>query len=173
MATIVHKGVKLTYEDRGVGKPAFVFVHGWTCNRSFFAPQAEHFSRQHRVVSLDLRGHGESDKPQGAYPITAYVEDIAFLVRELGLGKVVAVGHSMGGITVLELGAAYPELVAAIVMVDPAPFVFPPELKTGVETIVAAIEAGNQEPRRQFIANNLFMPTSDRRLVDQVLQVMM
>ena len=173
MATITHKGVKLVYDDQGAGKPAFVFIHGWTCNRSFFAPQAEHFSQRHRVISLDLRGHGESDKPQGAYPITAYVDDIAFLIRELGLGKVVAVGHSMGGISVLELGAAYPELVAAIVMVDPAPFVFPPELKGAVDGIVSAIEAGNQEPRRKFISDALFMPTSDRRLVDQVLQVMM
>jgi pimeloyl-ACP methyl ester carboxylesterase len=173
MATITHKGVKLAYEDRGEGKPPFVFIHGWTCNRSFFAPQAEHFARQHRVVSLDLRGHGESDKPPGAYPISAYVDDIAFVIGELGLGKVVAVGHSMGGITVLELGAAHPDKVAAIVMVDPAPLVFPPELKAGVEGLVAAIEAGNNEPRRQFITNNLFMPTSDRGLVDRVLQVMM
>ena len=173
MATITNKGVKLAYEDQGAGKPPFLFIHGWTCDRSFFAPQAEHFARQHRVVSLDLRGHGESDKPQGAYPISAYVDDIAFVIGELGLGKVVAVGHSMGGITVLELGAAHPDKVAAIVMVDPAPLVFPPELKAGVEGIVAAIEAGNQEPRRQFIANNLFMPTSDKGLVDRVLQVIM
>jgi pimeloyl-ACP methyl ester carboxylesterase len=40
MATIAYKGIKLAYEDRGAGKPAFVFVHGWTCDRSFFAPQA-------------------------------------------------------------------------------------------------------------------------------------
>ena len=79
----------------------------------------------------------------------------------------------MGGITVLELGAAHPDKVAAIVMVDPAPLVFPPELKAGVEAIVAAIEAGNQEPRRQFIANNLFMKTSDKQLVKRVLKVMM
>ena len=38
--TIVHKGIKLAYEDRGAGKPAFVFIHGWTCDRSFFAPHA-------------------------------------------------------------------------------------------------------------------------------------
>jgi hypothetical protein len=44
MATTVHQGTKLAFEDRGVGKPAFVFVHGWTCDRSFFAPQAEHFA---------------------------------------------------------------------------------------------------------------------------------
>jgi len=173
MATIVHKGVKLVYDDQGAGKPAFVFIHGWTCDRSFFAPQAEHFARHHRVISLDLRGHGESDKPQGAYPISAYVDDIAHVIGELKLGKVVAVGHSMGGITVLELGAAHPDKVAAIVMVDPAPFVFPPELKAGVDGMVGAIEGGNNEPRRQFIANNLFMPTSDKALVDRVLQVMM
>ena len=173
MPTITHKGIKLAYESRGKGRPAFVFVHGWTCDRSFFAPQAKHFARRHRVVSLDLRGHGESDKPQGPYPISAYVDDLAFLIGTLRLGKVVAVGHSMGGITVLELGARHPDKVAAIVMVDPAPLVFPPELKAGVEAIVAAIEAGNQEPRRQFIANNLFMKTSDKQLVKRVLKVMM
>jgi pimeloyl-ACP methyl ester carboxylesterase len=173
MATLTYKGIKLAYEDRGTGRPAFVFVHGWTCNRSFFTPQAEHFSRRHRVVSVDLRGHGESDKPQGQYPITAYADDIASVIEQLGLGKVVAVGHSMGGITVLQLAAAYPDRVAAIVMVDPAPLVFPPELRAGVEAMAAAIEAGNQEPRREFIANRLFLPTSDRRLVEDVLAVMM
>src|SRR6266571_2241733 len=173
MPTMTHKDTKLAYEVRGNGKPGFVFVHGWTCDRSFFAAQAKHFARRHRVVSLDLRGHGESDKPQGPYPIGAYVDDIASLIQALRLGKVVAAGHSMGGIAALELAAAHPDKVAAIVMVDPAPFVFPPELRAGVEAMVAAIEAGNQEPRRQFIANNLFLKTSDKRLVKQVLKVMM
>ena len=173
MATIVHKGTKLAYEERGAGKPAFVFVHGWTCDRSFFAPQAEHFALRHRVVSVDLRGHGESDKPQGPYPIAAYADDIAYVIEQLGLSKPVAVGHSMGGIAVLQLAAAHPDRVAAIVMVDPAPFVFPPEFRAGLESMVAAIEAGNQEPRRQFITNQMFLPTSDRRLVEDVLAVMM
>ena len=173
MATIVHQGTTLAYEDRGAGKPAFVFVHGWACNRTFFAPQAEHFARRHRVVSVDLRGHGESDKPQGPYPIAAYADDLAYMIEHLGLGKVVAVGHSSGGMTVLQLAAAHPDRVAAIVMVAPAPFVFPPELRASLEAMVAAIEAGNQEPRRQFIVNRLFLPTSDRRLVEDVLAVMM
>jgi pimeloyl-ACP methyl ester carboxylesterase len=134
MATLVHQGTTLAYEDRGTGKPAFVFVHGWACNHTFFAPQAAHFARRHRVVS---------------------------------------VGHSSGGMTVLQLAAAHPDRVAAIVMVAPAPFVFPPELRASLEAMVAAIEAGNQEPRRQFIVNRLFLPTSDRRLVEDVLAVML
>jgi pimeloyl-ACP methyl ester carboxylesterase len=173
VATIVHNGIKLAYEDRGAGKPAFVFVHGWTCDRSFFAPQAEHFSRWHRVVSVDLRGHGESDKPPGPYPISAYAEDVAYLIAQLGLGQVVAVGHSMGGITVLQLAAAHPDCVAAIVMVDPAAFVRLPEQRARTEAMVAAIEADNQEPRRQFLANNMFLPTSDRAHVERVQAVMM
>jgi len=173
MPTIEHKGTKLVYEEQGSGTPAFVFIHGWTCDRSFFKGQADHFARRHRAVSVDLRGHGESDKPKGPYPIAAYADDIAYLIDTLRLGKVVAVGHSMGGIIVLQLGAAHPDKVTAIVMVDPAPFVFPPELKGAVDKIVSAIEAGDQEPRRQFIASALFLPTSDKKLVDDVLRVMM
>jgi pimeloyl-ACP methyl ester carboxylesterase len=150
-----------------------VFVHGWTCDRSFFAPQAEHFAKRHRVVSLDLRGHGESDKPKEPYPIAAYADDISYLIEQLGLGKVVAVGHSMGGITVLQLAASHPDCVEGIVMVDPAPFVFPPDFRAGIEAMVAAIEAGDQEPRRQFITNNLFLPTSDPMFVEDVRRAMM
>jgi pimeloyl-ACP methyl ester carboxylesterase len=173
MPTITHNGVKLAYDSRGKGRPAFVFIHGWTCDRSFFAPQAKHFARRHRVVSLDLRGHGQSDKPEGPYPISTYADDIAALIDTLRLGKVVAVGHSMGGITALQLAADHPDKVAAIVMVDPAPLVWPPELKTGVDSIVGAIEGGNQEPRRQFIADALFMKTSDKTLKKRVLKTMM
>jgi pimeloyl-ACP methyl ester carboxylesterase len=61
MPTIVRNGIKLVFEDRSAGKPAFVFVHGTSCNRSFFAPQAERFARRHRVVSVNLRAHGESE----------------------------------------------------------------------------------------------------------------
>jgi pimeloyl-ACP methyl ester carboxylesterase len=79
----------------------------------------------------------------------------------------------MGGITALQLAAAHPNCVAAIVMVDPAPFVFPPELRTAIESMAADIEAGNQESRRQFIVNHLFLPTSDRKLMEAVCETML
>jgi pimeloyl-ACP methyl ester carboxylesterase len=174
MATIVHKGIKLAYEDRGTGEPALVFVHGWACNRLFFAPQAEYFSRRHRVVSVDLRGHGESDKPAGEYPIAAYADDIAYLIKQLGLGKVIAVGHSMGGVVVLQLAAAFPDCVAGIVMVEPVrSFTQPGEQnRTITAELAAAIEAGNQGPLRQYVTERFFLPTSDRKLLKEVLAVM-
>ena len=173
MATIARNGIKLAYDDCGAGDPTIVLVHGWTCDRSFFAPQAEHFATRHRVVSVDLRGHGESDKPNEPYPIEAYADDIAYLIDQLGLGKVVAVGHSMGGLTVAKLAASHPHCVAAIAMVEPGPFALPPDVRAGFEAIANAIEAGNQEPRREFIRNNLFLPTSDPMFVEKVLSTMM
>jgi pimeloyl-ACP methyl ester carboxylesterase len=65
MAPIVHKGIKLAYDDRGAGKSAFVCVHGWTCDRSFFATQAEDFARRHRVVPVDCAGMWRATRPRG------------------------------------------------------------------------------------------------------------
>jgi pimeloyl-ACP methyl ester carboxylesterase len=174
MAIIVHKGIKLAYEDRGTGKPALVFVHGWACNRSFFAPQAEYFSQRHRVVSVDLRGHGESDKPEGEYPIAAYADDIAYLIEKLGLDKVIAIGHSMGGIVVLQLAADFPDCVAGIVMVEPVRSLTQnsAESRARMAALVEAIEAGIQEPLRQYVTQRFFLPSSDRKLLEAVLAVM-
>jgi pimeloyl-ACP methyl ester carboxylesterase len=172
MSTITRDGVTLAYEEQGQGDPPYVFVHGWTCDRSYFAPQVEHFSPRHRCLSVDLRGHGQSDKPEGEYPIADYADDVAYLVEKLGLDRPIAVGHSMGGITVLQLAASHPDKVRGIVMVDPAPLVFPPELRGPVEAIVAAIEAGDNGPRRQFIEQALFLPQSPAELRSRVADEM-
>ena len=122
MATIWINEIEIAYEDKGSGETTFLFVHGWACDRSFFAPQVKHFSRFARTVAVDLRGHGESNKPFGLYSIAAFAADLASLIQSLDLGSVIAVGHSMGGLVVLEMAANYPETVEAIVMVDPASF---------------------------------------------------
>jgi pimeloyl-ACP methyl ester carboxylesterase len=77
----------------------------------------------------------------------------------------------MCGVIVLQLAAAHPGCVAAIVMVDP-PLVFSPERRAVMEAMVAATEAGNDEPRSEWI-KNMFLPTSDRRLMEEVMAVML
>ncbi|HEY8885813.1 MAG TPA: alpha/beta hydrolase [Chloroflexota bacterium] len=90
MAIKERTGVKLAYQDEGSGDPAFVFIHGWTCNRSYFNPQHDRFKANHRVVSVDLRGHGEGDKPKEAYPISQNADDVAWLIGQLGLDRPIA-----------------------------------------------------------------------------------
>ena len=80
-------GTALAYEDTGAGDPPFVFVHGWTCNHTHFAPQVEHFGRQHRTVAVDLRGHGASAAPEQDYTISGFADDVAWLCEQLGVAR--------------------------------------------------------------------------------------
>ena len=67
MPSISRDGVALAYDRSTAGQP-LVFIHGWCCDRTYFAPQVEHFAGLgHAVLALDLRGHGESDAPDGPY----------------------------------------------------------------------------------------------------------
>ena len=121
MPIFTHGDVSLHYTDAGAGDPALLFIHGWSSSARHWAPQARHFRRRHRVLRIDLRGHGRSpapDLPVSGYSIPRHAEDLAVLLAELGLAGVVAVGHSSGGWVALELAARFPDLVRAVVVVD-------------------------------------------------------
>src|SRR5450755_2606935 len=76
----------LAFDSAGEGDPHMLFLHGWCGDRSFFAPQFDHFCGLHRVVSVDLPGHGESRAP-AAYTIDGLAGSVATLGRQLGLGR--------------------------------------------------------------------------------------
>jgi pimeloyl-ACP methyl ester carboxylesterase len=97
MHLIKKEGVTLAYQDINPDLPPMLFVHGWGCDHTALAPQAEFFRHSHRVVSIDLRGHGKSDAPDQDYTMAAFAHDLVWLCTELALTNPVVVGHSMGG----------------------------------------------------------------------------
>src|SRR3954464_3768824 len=132
VTTLLRDGVTLAYEERGTGDPPLLFVHGWACDRTYFAPQVENFAREHRVVAVDLRGHGQSDAPPGEYSPAVFAADLAWLCERLGIQRPVVIGHSMGGVVAVALAALHPHLPTAIVAVDAA--ICPPTaLRVGAE----------------------------------------
>ncbi|MFC5749736.1 alpha/beta fold hydrolase [Actinomadura rugatobispora] len=108
------RGLRLAYIDfGGTGTPVLA-LHGHFGRARMFAPLAAALAPAHRVIALELRGHGHSNHADGYAP-DDYLEDVAAFVRGLGLGPVVVVGHSMGGVLGFRLAARHPALVRALV----------------------------------------------------------
>jgi len=161
-------GVALAFEDNRSNLPPILFVHGWGCDHTALAPQAEFFRRSHRVVSVDLRGHGESDAPHQDYTMAAFADDLAWLCSELALVKPIVVGHSMGGNATLELAARYPELPASILLIDTV--ILPPQdLLDALQPLNEALGGPNYREAARKILLAVCLPTDDEALKAEVI----
>jgi pimeloyl-ACP methyl ester carboxylesterase len=169
LASHVRDGVRLAAIERGEGSPPLLFVHGWCCDHSHFAPQIEHFARRHRVVALDQRGFGRSDQPAGEYTIATFADDAAWLCRKLGLRRPVIVGHSLGGAVALALAARHPELPAAVALCDPAVFFAAVGEELREELIAGLAGAGWRSVAEEFIREYLFLPSDDPARREQIV----
>jgi pimeloyl-ACP methyl ester carboxylesterase len=123
-------GVEITYEVRGKGDTALVFIHGWCGDREFWKHQVEPLSADYRVVTLDLAGHGQSGKHREPWTVTGFAADIEAVAKKLGLKRVILVGHSMGGPIALATAKRLPGVVVGVIGVDTlqdAEYKFPEE----------------------------------------------
>jgi non-heme chloroperoxidase len=118
---------KIYYEDQGSGQP-IVLVHGWTCSSKFWQKNVPELSKGFRVITIDLRGHGNSSKILSGHTISQYARDIREVIEHLGLKDVVLVGWSLGGPVVLSYYQQYDSdsRLKALGLVDTAPFPFSP-----------------------------------------------
>jgi pimeloyl-ACP methyl ester carboxylesterase len=138
--------VALVYNDVGAGDAApLLFVDGWGCNHTHFAPQQAAFGTQRRTVAVDLRGHGASDAPLQEYTVAGFADDLAWQCRELELVKPIVVGHSMGGTIALELAAKHPDLLSAVVLIDSVLFPSPSKLDF-YRSVAEALQGAGYRP---------------------------
>jgi len=92
-----HDGILISFTETGSGSPAIVFVPGLTGDRSDFADQVAEFDKSHRVVAIDLPGHGASGSGRTKWSMASFGADVATVIDRLELNDVVLVGHSLGG----------------------------------------------------------------------------
>jgi pimeloyl-ACP methyl ester carboxylesterase len=168
VARLSRDGTKLAYEDAGVGEPAIVLVHGIACHRAFMAPQAQFLRSRHRVVAIDLRGHGDSDAPCQRYTIGALADDVGWICEQLAIVNPVVVGHSLGGLVALELAASRPDLTRGVALIDSVLLA-----GGGREATVAALVAGLRGPDGDRVLRDYFRvffgPDDDPAVCDWIL----
>jgi len=112
-------GTRLYYDDTGTGPP-LLFVHGLGSSGRDWFEQVPRFRDRYRVLRVDLRGHGRSDRPEGPYHMAQFARDVAVLLRRLDAAPAHVVGLSMGGMVGLELAADAPGLVRSLVVANSA-----------------------------------------------------
>jgi pimeloyl-ACP methyl ester carboxylesterase len=98
--------------------PAIVCIHGLTANHTCWASVADVLSPIHRLIAYDLRGRGESDKPDKGYSLALHGDDLEGLLDHFGLKKAVLIGHSLGAHIAVRFAATRPQRVAKLVLVD-------------------------------------------------------
>jgi len=110
--------IRVAYTNHGRGSQAVVFVHGWTCDHTFWARSVPAIAAKRRVIAVDLPGHGASDKPETAYSLDLFARGVEAVLREAGVNKAVLAGHSMGTAVSAKFLQLFPERVAGIIIVD-------------------------------------------------------
>lgn len=112
-------GSRLVYDDVGSGTTPLVFIHCLSCNKSYWKNEIEPFSKDYRLILLDLPGHGES-KPGKKIPDTveAMAREVVAVMDHLNLKGAILVGSSMGGPIALEAARLRPKRVVGVIGVD-------------------------------------------------------
>ncbi len=122
MPSVAINGVDLYYELHGDSGEPLVMVHGYTGDISDWRHQITEFSRTHRVLVLDLRGHGQSQAPtdRSVYTVPQMSHDVEALAEHVGFDRYHLLGHSMGGAVVQEVALRSPQMLLSLTLHDTA-----------------------------------------------------
>jgi len=165
-------GSPITYGVRGGGDITVVFIHCWTCNHEFWRPQIEHFSNKHKVVWLDLAGHGLSGSKRREYTMATFGEDVAAVVNKTDSSKIVLVGHSMGGPVAVEAAKILGDKIIGIVGVDTfyTPFQYP----NSEEAIAGFVEPFEKDfyGASEKLVRSMFTPQVESGLITSIVKQM-
>ena len=111
-------GMRVHYKSLGKGSQALVLVHGWACDLSFWRFQAGPLAAHHRVLLIDLPGHGQSDAPEIAYTPALSARAVDAMLLDAGVTRAVLVGHSNGAPVIRTFARLFPAKTAGLVVVD-------------------------------------------------------
>lgn len=117
-------GTEIYYEVHGAGPPV-LFIHGLGSSSRDWELQTPAFARRYRVILVDLRGHGRSQKPPGPYSMRMFAHDIGNLLDHLDIGRAAVIGLSLGGMVGFQLTLDFADRVSRLVVVGSAPEAVP------------------------------------------------
>jgi pimeloyl-ACP methyl ester carboxylesterase len=129
---IKSNGIEINYELSGQGD-CLVLIHGFSDNLTMWYNQIPGFSKQYKVLSYDVRGHGETETPEGNYSMELFADDLYTLLKNLKIDKACVLGYSMGGRIGLVFALKHPEMTTGLVFANSG--VMGPDLQMSPEDL--------------------------------------
>jgi pimeloyl-ACP methyl ester carboxylesterase len=139
MAKVKANSITINYDQQGTGEPLILIPYS-AADHACYAFQVSEYAKHFTCISLDLRGTGESDKPEGAYTIEGLADDVAAFMQALGIRRAHIAGLSLGAATGMWLAAKYPEKALSLSLHSAWPKT-DPFIKTVVESWQAMAKA--------------------------------
>jgi sigma-B regulation protein RsbQ len=162
-------GVHIEYQLYGHGEPAIILVHGWLNNADYWNAQLSDLKAHYSVVTLNLAGHGASDKNRSDWSIANYAADVAAVAQQIPNGKLVLVGHAMGALVVLEAAGRIGARVTGIIAVDALKSIGqPPMSQSQFEQLLQPFRADFIGHMHEFVGQYLFTKDANPVLVRKV-----
>ncbi|MFC1976853.1 alpha/beta fold hydrolase [Chloroflexota bacterium] len=145
--------ISINYEIAGSGK-TLVLIHGLGGNTQTWETTVPLLTGHCQVLTWDVRGHGQSDKPDGKYSAELFANDLAALLKELDIGGAFVLGHSMGGVIALRFALDFPDLCNALIVSSSSAEVSPQATKYWQDLATTVLEEGMKavpfDPTRTF-----------------------
>lgn len=157
--------IRLYFEEKGKGDNTFVLIHGSGGDHRQLQPQIERLSQIGRVLAVDLRGHGQSDKPEEDYSIESFADDIYWLCQKRNVKHPILIGFSMGGNIAIELAAEHPGFAKALIILDSA-FLYTEMVQKVIQGFSHGLKADPKACIEQIVENGS-LPTD--RLKKEIL----
>jgi len=162
-------GVHIEYQVYGHGDPAIVLVHGWSNNANYWNAQLDDLKARYTVVTLNLAGHGASERNRSDWSMANYAADVAAVVHAIPNRKVVLVGHGMGGIVALEAARLIGGRVTGIIAVDSLKTIGqPPMPKAQFDELLRPFRSDFIGHMHDFVGAYLFTKDADPLFVRKV-----
>jgi pimeloyl-ACP methyl ester carboxylesterase len=161
-------GVPIYYRSVGTGEPTVVLVHCWGCSSDEWADAIPPLAATHRVIALDLAGHGRSGKARKAWTVPAFAADIRAVLDHAGVKRAILVGHSMSGPITIEAAAEMPDRVVGVVPVDTLQDAGKAESPAEIDAFFGELRA-HYAPTVEKLVRAIVPKSTDPALVQRIL----
>lgn len=164
-------GAKIHFTDYGAGENVLVLIHGWACDETVWSGQAPALAAKHRLLTIDLPGHGQSDKVPGPYTMDLYARAIDAVLTEAKVKAATLVGHSNGTPVIRQFYRQFPERTRALVIVDGP--LRPFGEKAPMEKFIARFKAPNYEETAGKMIDGMTATIKDAALRQKIKATML